>query len=116
MNDPHWSVYIISHVMFLKGILGLLLLTAASLGHRQVNTYQEIAIEYENLSYFPILHMHFNTHFSQSAQFEEFLDTIESLEEKTQDYGRIMLTDCSNVEASKIWLIQRKNKRYRHAH
>ena len=65
-----------------------------------VNAYVEIhdrnriLAYYEENSYQPIMHVYYNRHFSNSKQFNNFIDVIEEAELKLSEFSKIILTDC----------------------
>lgn len=65
----------------------------------QLNSKREVMAYYEDHSFYPILHLYYNRHFSSSKQFKHFkADVLEEVQLEMRDYARIVFTDCEKEE------------------
>jgi hypothetical protein len=77
-------------------LLGALLCLCAS--YEQINGHDELMNFHEQNSQYPILHVYHNHHFSQSRQFQDFLEVLEETEYRNRDYARFVLSDCEHFK------------------
>jgi hypothetical protein len=77
----------------LRAVLALALLCAA-IGFEKIDDYDKLMHYHEDNSQFPIVHVYHNRHFSQSRQFNDFIEVLEETEFRCRDYVRFVLTDC----------------------
>jgi hypothetical protein len=72
----------------------VLLLFCVGLAYERIDGYDELLHYHEQNSEFPIVHVYHNRHFTNSPQYQDFLETIEETEARCGDYARFVMTDC----------------------
>jgi hypothetical protein len=72
----------------------LLTLVAACVAYEQMDNSDQLMNYHEQHSQYPIIHVYHNRHFSQSRQFQDFLEVLEETEYRNRDYVRFVLSDC----------------------